>query len=58
MFHYLYILRSEKYNKFYIGFTSRKLNIRLEEHNSGKVSFTSRYLPWKLVYFEGYLTEA
>jgi putative endonuclease len=57
MFHYVYILRSIQFKKLYIGYTSRKLNVRLEEHNSGKTFFTSQYTPWKLIYFEGYLTE-
>ncbi|NOY97043.1 MAG: GIY-YIG nuclease family protein, partial [Chlorobi bacterium] len=27
---------------------------RLEYHNSGKSRYTSRKMPWELVYFEGF----
>lgn len=37
--------------------TLKQKNIekRVNEHNAGKVKSTSRYKPWKLVYFEAYL---
>lgn len=51
--YYVYLLQSEKSEKFYVGFTS-DLKRRLEEHNTGKVQSTKAYIPYKLVYFEGF----
>jgi len=48
---YTYILYSDKLSKFYIGSTEN-LEKRLESHNSGLSTFTSRAIPWKLVYSE------
>ncbi len=44
---YLYILKSIYYGKYYIGQTEN-IEKRMMEHNSGKVNFTSRYIPWEL----------
>lgn len=30
---------------------------RITKHNKGKVISTKRYLPWRLVYYEAYLSE-
>jgi len=47
-FHYVYILQSEKApQRFYTGFTEN-LESRLKAHNSGQVSHTSKYRPWKI----------
>ena len=48
---YVYILQSEVDNSFYIGFTEN-LEKRVEQHNNGESIYTSRKIPWKLVYFE------
>ena len=40
----------------YIGSTN-DLKRRMEEHNSGKVSSTDRYKPFRLAYYEAYLSE-
>lgn len=53
---FVYILKSLKDNKFYIGSTSN-LKRRLKEHNSGLVKSTKSRKPLKLVYFEGYASE-
>ena len=55
----VYILFSKKLNKFYVG-SSTDIDRRLTEHNSGKSKFTSRGMPWLLIYKEDYstLTEA
>jgi putative endonuclease len=57
---YVYILKSINFRKTYTGSTSRTLDQRLSEHNSGLSTYTKRYLPWELIYFEEYdnLTEA
>lgn len=52
---YLYLLQSEKNGKLYIGQT-KDLKQRLKEHNSGESQFTKLYCPWKLIYYEAYLT--
>ena len=48
---HLYILFSEKLNKFYVGSTT-ELERRLLEHNRGKEKFTKTGIPWELVYSE------
>ena len=48
---YTYILYSKKINKYYIGACTH-LEIRLNEHNSGKSKFTSRGIPWLIVFTE------
>ncbi|OWY20725.1 excinuclease ABC subunit C [Sphingobacteriales bacterium UPWRP_1] len=50
---YVYILQSEKDSSFYIGYTQDPQK-RLEQHNRGKSTYTSRKLPWKIVYVETY----
>lgn len=52
--YYVYILKSQKDNKFYVGTTSN-IKRRLNEHKNGKVWSTSRRLPVKLIYCEYYL---
>lgn len=46
--HFVYVLKNEENNEIYFGYTNN-LERRLHEHNiDGK---------WKLVYYEGYLSE-
>lgn len=51
---YVYVLKSESANRFYIGRTN-DLKRRWAEHCQGKVYSTHRFTPWKLVYYEAYL---
>lgn len=53
--HYVYVLQSQKSNKYYVGYTSRSVTERLNEHNSGKNHFALRNKPFTLVYFEEYV---
>jgi len=53
---YVYILKSEKDKKLYIGYTDN-LQRRIKEHNEGKVLSTKPRRPFELVYFEGYKSE-
>jgi putative endonuclease len=47
--HYVYILQSEKVEKYYVGQTP-DLELRLKFHNElSESSFTPRYRPWKLL---------
>jgi len=48
---YLYILKSLKYQKLYVGSTI-DLEHRLIEHNSGLSTYTKLYLPWNIIYKE------
>ena len=48
---YVYVLRSKKDHKRYIGLTNN-LGKRLDEHNKGKVVATKNRVPFELVYFE------
>jgi putative endonuclease len=56
MFHYTYLLQSKSDGGFYIGYTNN-IKRRLVEHNSGLNFSTKHSRPWKLVFFEGYLSE-
>ena len=47
----LYILFSEKLNKYYVG-ACTNLERRLYEHNIGHSKFTSPDIPWILFYQE------
>jgi len=49
--HFVYVLKSEKDNDFYTGYT-KNLQKRIEEHNKGSVESTSHRRPLRLVYFE------
>jgi len=53
---YVYVLKSEKDNKLYTGF-SIDLKKRIEEHNKGKVKITKVRRPLTLVYYEAFLDE-
>ena len=53
---FMYILKSLKDDKLYIGSTS-DLKKRIKEHNSGLGESTRFRRPFKLVYFEGYASE-
>ena len=48
---FVYILFSEKFNKYYAGSTKDLLK-RVEHHNSERARWTKKYQPWKLVYSE------
>ena len=48
---YIYVLRSEKDGRFYVGM-SENFERRLLEHNSGKTKSTKGFIPWKLFLFE------
>lgn len=53
---YVYILKSEKDGKLYIGY-SNNLKRRLEEHNSGSNTSTKSRRPFELIYYEAYKSE-
>ena len=47
---FVYILKSERKPIYYIGQTEN-LDNRVSRHNSGFEPFTSKWTPWKLVWF-------
>lgn len=51
--YYVYLLRSLKWNRFHVGY-STDLKRRFLEHNAGRVGSTKFYKPWELVYYEAY----
>lgn len=46
---FVYILFSQKLNKYYVGSTT-DIDRRIAEHNRGKDKFTKTGIPWVLVY--------
>ena len=57
MFYFVYVLKSKKDNKRYIGFTDN-LERRISEHNSGLVKSTKNRRPLELIYFEKFDTKS
>jgi putative endonuclease len=53
---FVYIIQSEVDCSYYKGFFTNPLE-RIHQHNRGKSKFTSRKLPWKIVYVEELLTK-
>ena len=53
---YVYILKSDKTGKLYKGSTG-DLRERVGNHNNGKVISTKDGRPWKLVYYEAFLSK-
>ena len=58
MEYYLYILYSDKLDKYYIGYSGDELTARIRKHNSNHKGFTGKADDWILVYCEKYLTKA
>lgn len=54
--YYVYILQSEKDQKFYVGFT-KDLKLRVEQHRKGLVESTKERRPLKLIYYEACLKQ-
>jgi putative endonuclease len=52
--YYIYVLKSSKNNKSYVGSTSKIPSKRLEEHNLSSNKWTSLNKPFKLIYYESY----
>ena len=46
---YVYILYSESMDVFYVGSSNNVLR-RLQQHNNGESSYTSRGIPWILLW--------
>lgn len=56
--YYVYLLQSQsKPEKIYVGY-SAFLEESLQEHNLSEKGYTSRFQPWKIVYYEAYESRA
>ena len=51
----VYILQSDSDLSYYIGQTENLEN-RIQYHNDGMSRYTSKKMPWNVVYFEEYKT--
>ena len=54
--YYVYILYSRKLGKKYIGFSTNIIK-RLQQHNKGESTFTSRGIPWRIIYYQCFLSK-
>jgi putative endonuclease len=55
---YIYVLKSLKNGKRYVGSTSKTPEERVFEHNSGTNIFTRQNSPWELIYSESFATKS
>ena len=53
----VYILYSPSLNKFYIGYTSGPIELRLRKHLAHHKGFTGKRVDWELKYTEPYKTK-
>ncbi|HEX7017927.1 MAG TPA: GIY-YIG nuclease family protein [Patescibacteria group bacterium] len=53
--YWIYILQSQKNDRYYIG-SSNDIERRLAEHNRGKSPYTASTRPWKLVFSKEFAT--
>lgn len=53
MMFYVYLIRSNQLDQYYIGQTN-DLRRRIEEHKTGMSKYTSRTNDWTLLYYEAY----
>ncbi len=53
--YYVYVLLSQKDKSFYIGYTSDLRN-RLSSHNKGQNKSTRYKIPYKLIFYEAFLS--
>ena len=53
----VYILWSERLGKYYVGSTGNLEN-RVKRHNKGEEKFTSKGVPWQLIWSESYRTRS
>ena len=54
---FVYILKSLKTGRYYIGFSDDPAR-RLDEHNSGRSTSTKAGIPWEKLYEESYQTRS
>jgi len=49
--YFVYILKSKIADRYYVGSTN-DLERRINEHNTRKGHWTSRFQPWEVIHFE------
>ena len=54
--YYVYILKSSKSDRFYVGWTT-DLKKRFREHNNGQSASTKPGVPWGLEFYASFKTE-
>ncbi len=54
--YYVYVLKSEKDNNMYVGYT-KNLRQRIKNHNESKVKSTKNRRPFRLLYYEACLNQ-
>ena len=55
--YYVYVLKSQRDEKLYIGYTA-DLRKRVREHQNGEVISTKPRRPFELIFYEGYKSMA
>ncbi len=55
--YYVYILKSNENGKLYKGFTV-DLRRRIDEHKSGKSTYTKNNGQWRLIYYEAFISKS
>ncbi len=55
--HYVYVLKSKKDAKIYIGCTG-DLKRRFEKHNAGQVASTKNRRPLQIIFYEAFLNKS
>jgi len=55
--YYIYIIRSQHLQRYYVGSTEFVEN-RLQEHNRGKSASTRAGIPWELIHTECFTTRS
>jgi putative endonuclease len=55
-FYYVYVLKSKKDKKNYVGYTEN-LKLRFEQHNKGMVESTKNRKPLIIIYYEACLNQ-
>lgn len=51
---FVYLLKSLRNGKSYVGVTSKEVGKRLEQHNLGSNIWTRQSGPFKIMYYESY----
>lgn len=54
---YVYVLQSQKEPDYFYKGSTNDLPRRFKQHNDGLVDSTRPRLPYRLIYYEAYLTE-
>ncbi len=55
--YYVYVLESKKNSRMYIGCTDN-LQRRIDEHNNRENQSTKDGAPWKIIYYEAFLSKS